>query len=95
MKTFIGRTAAFALAMAALTLQAGAAHTKGASKTHGAAAAMPKKAVCPVCSLNESKKSPEDVKVSARYKGKTYYFCSPGCKAAFLKNPARYAARSK
>jgi Cu+-exporting ATPase len=23
--------------------------------------------------------------------GKTYYFCSPGCKAAFDKEPAKYA----
>jgi YHS domain-containing protein len=25
------------------------------------------------------------------YMGKTYYFCSPGCKAEFEKNPAKYA----
>jgi YHS domain-containing protein len=25
------------------------------------------------------------------YQGKAYYFCSPGCKSTFDKNPAKYA----
>ncbi len=25
------------------------------------------------------------------YQGKTYYFCGPGCKTAFDKNPAKFA----
>jgi Cu+-exporting ATPase len=25
------------------------------------------------------------------YQGKTYYFCSTGCKTTFDKNPAKYA----
>ncbi|HLE46042.1 MAG TPA: YHS domain-containing protein [Thermoplasmata archaeon] len=28
---------------------------------------------------------------SSTYQGKAYYFCSPGCKSTFEKNPARYA----
>jgi YHS domain-containing protein len=24
------------------------------------------------------------------YKGKTYYFCAPGCKIAFEENPEKY-----
>jgi len=28
---------------------------------------------------------------STTYQGKTYYFCSEGCKAKFLENPTRYA----
>ena len=24
------------------------------------------------------------------YKGETYYFCAPGCKVAFEKNPEKY-----
>lgn len=28
---------------------------------------------------------------SSEYNGKTYYFCCPGCKAAFDKNPEKYA----
>jgi len=30
-------------------------------------------------------------KHTALYAGKTWYFCSPGCKATFEKAPARYA----
>ena len=28
----------------------------------------------------------------ADYQGQTYYFCSPGCKVEFEKNPQKYAA---
>ncbi len=28
---------------------------------------------------------------SSVYQGKTYYFCSPGCKTTFDKNPAKHA----
>ena len=27
----------------------------------------------------------------SEYKGKTYYFCSPSCKAKFDANPSQYA----
>jgi YHS domain-containing protein len=27
---------------------------------------------------------------TSEYKGETYYFCSPGCKAAFEKEPEKY-----
>ncbi len=30
---------------------------------------------------------------TAEYLGKTYYFCSEDCKAAFLKDPAKFAAK--
>ena len=35
----------------------------------------------------------DPAKASARseYQGKTYYFCSPGCKAKFDANPAQFA----
>ena len=29
---------------------------------------------------------------SVEYKGQTYYFCAPGCKRAFEKEPEKYAA---
>ncbi len=29
--------------------------------------------------------------MTAEYQGKTYYFCSEGCKKEFLKDPAKYA----
>jgi len=42
----------------------------------------------PVCGMNvdEGKAA-----ATAVYNGKTYYFCSPGCKATFEKTPAKYA----
>jgi YHS domain-containing protein len=33
-----------------------------------------------------------DAKVTTEYQGKTFYFCSEGCKKEFLKDPAKYAA---
>jgi YHS domain-containing protein len=41
----------------------------------------------PICGMNvdESKAAG-----TAVYKGKTYYFCSAGCKAKFEKEPAKY-----
>jgi len=27
---------------------------------------------------------------TSEYQGRTYYFCSPGCKAAFEKQPEKY-----
>jgi Cu+-exporting ATPase len=41
----------------------------------------------PVCGMNV-----DEGKVTAKvvYNGKTYYFCSENCKAAFEKAPAKY-----
>jgi YHS domain-containing protein len=41
----------------------------------------------PVCGMTvvEGKEA-----AKSEYKGKTYYFCSKGCKVAFEKSPARY-----
>jgi YHS domain-containing protein len=47
------------------------------------------KACCPGCK-NEMDKDAAKFKVE--YKGKTYYFCSEECKAAFEKDPEKYAA---
>jgi YHS domain-containing protein len=33
---------------------------------------------------------PETAAAQAEYKGATYYFCAPGCKAAFEKDPEKY-----
>lgn len=41
----------------------------------------------PVCGMNVDEKSA----LSAAYQGRTYAFCSAGCKAKFEKDPARYA----
>ncbi len=48
---------------------------------------MARKVVDPVCKM---KVDPERAPAKAEYKGKTYYFCAPGCKEAFVKNPERY-----
>jgi YHS domain-containing protein len=41
----------------------------------------------PVCNMDvDEKKAP----VQSEYHGKTYYFCAPGCKKAFDKNPEKY-----
>ena len=33
---------------------------------------------------------PKTVLAKSEYKGRTYYFCAPGCKAAFERNPEKY-----
>lgn len=33
----------------------------------------------------------ETAPAKTEYKGKTYYFCAQGCKAAFEKDPEKYA----
>jgi len=33
---------------------------------------------------------PEKAPAKTEYKGKTYYFCAPGCKVAFEKDPEKY-----
>ncbi len=46
--------------------------------------------VCPV-SGKEIKKS--EAKASYEYEGKTYYFCCPNCKEAFMKSPEKYTQK--
>jgi len=36
---------------------------------------------------------PQTAAATLRYKGQTYYFCAPGCKAAFEKDPAKYVKK--
>ena len=41
----------------------------------------------PVCKMEvDENKAP----ATAEYKGRTYYFCAPGCKKTFLENPDKY-----
>ena len=42
----------------------------------------------PVCKMTIDEK---DAAGKSEYKGKTYYFCAPTCKATFDANPAAYA----
>ena len=44
-------------------------------------------AVDPVCQMDVD---PKDAKWTSEYKGKKYFFCAPGCKKAFEKNPEKY-----
>jgi YHS domain-containing protein len=44
-------------------------------------------AMDPVCNMEVDEKKAAATSV---YKGKTYYFCAPGCKADFDKDPEKY-----
>lgn len=42
----------------------------------------------PICGMTVDQKT---AKFTSAYGGKTWYFCSSGCKTTFEKSPARYA----
>jgi YHS domain-containing protein len=44
-------------------------------------------AVDPVCKMKVEEKT---AKWRSEHQGSTYYFCSPGCKKAFDKDPNKY-----
>ncbi len=44
-------------------------------------------AIDPVCGMDVDEKS---AKLKSEYKGKTYYFCAPGCKKMFDKDPEKF-----
>ncbi|MCX8153231.1 MAG: YHS domain-containing protein [Candidatus Bathyarchaeota archaeon] len=44
-----------------------------------------------VCGMDVDEKT---AKYKTTYKGKTYYFCAPGCKKMFEENPEKYVSRS-
>jgi YHS domain-containing protein len=41
----------------------------------------------PICGMVVDEKT---TKLTSTYAGKTYYFCSPGCKKTFDRDPAKY-----
>ena len=41
----------------------------------------------PVCGMTVDE---DKAAATSEYMGKTYYFCAPGCKVAFDKDPERY-----
>ncbi len=41
----------------------------------------------PVCGMDVD---PQQAAGTSEYKGKTYYFCAPGCKKSFDKDPEQY-----
>ena len=46
----------------------------------------------PVCKMEVDEQQPPGGK--AQYWGKTYYFCAPGCRAAFQRQPNKYVEAS-
>ncbi len=44
----------------------------------------------PVCGMEVN---PQTAAAKSEYQGKTYYFCSPGCKATFDREPQKYASK--
>ncbi len=44
-----------------------------------------------VCNMDVDEKT---AKWKTVYKGKTYYFCAPGCKSEFEENPEQYIGGS-
>jgi len=45
----------------------------------------------PVCNMDVDEKT---APAKSEYKGKTYYFCAPGCKKEFDKNPDKYVSKT-
>jgi YHS domain-containing protein len=45
-------------------------------------------AIDPVCGMEVEKAT---AAATSEYEGQTYYFCAPGCKQAFDKDPEKYA----
>lgn len=45
----------------------------------------------PVCGMDVT---PESAAGKSEYKGRTFYFCSPGCKKAFDQNPEKYPGKA-
>ncbi|MFH1651123.1 MAG: YHS domain-containing protein [Chloroflexota bacterium] len=44
-----------------------------------------------VCGMDVDEKT---APAKAEYKGKTYYFCAPGCKKAFEADPEKYLKKA-
>ena len=44
-------------------------------------------AMDPVCNMEVDEETAE---WKFEYQGQTYYFCAPGCKASFIKDPEKY-----
>lgn len=48
-------------------------------------------AVDPVCKMDVDE---ANAKYTAEYRGRTYYFCAPGCKKLFERDPEAYLKES-
>lgn len=47
-------------------------------------------AMDPVCGMEVDEAAAQ---WTSKYKGTTYYFCAPGCKASFDEDPEKYLAK--
>ena len=65
----------------------GAGHVSP-DRAEAAAAAVPATAIDPVCGMTVPA---VESSLQIEHNGVTVYFCSPGCRAAFRKDPERYA----
>ena len=45
----------------------------------------------PVCGMMVD---PKTAPAKSEYKGQTYYFCAPGCKTSFDKDPEKYLGKA-
>lgn len=45
-------------------------------------------AIDPICGMTVDEKT---ARFRSEYKGKTYFFCAPGCKKKFDQDPGKYA----
>lgn len=46
-----------------------------------------------VCGMQVDEQRATSKGLTSDYQGQTFYFCSPGCKQEFEKNPQQYAAK--
>jgi YHS domain-containing protein len=49
-------------------------------------------ALNPVCHMEVDE---ETAQWRSQYQGKTYYFCAPGCKDSFNRDPEKYLSQSE
>lgn len=47
----------------------------------------------PVCEMQVDENEARERGLTTEYHGRTYYFCSPGCKQQFDKDPHLFVAR--
>jgi Cu+-exporting ATPase len=88
--TFRPELAALAMALSSFTVVSLSLMLKGyipPIKKDQAVETVKKMAIDPVCKMEVEE---ETAQHTTQYKGKTYYFCSPGCKSAFEENPEKY-----
>lgn len=64
-----------------------ASHSHAAGSSHGALQGHAHEAKDPVCGMSVD---PHAARHTAEHGGRTYYFCSAGCRTKFLADPARY-----